>query len=304
MGMKSPLLAAPVHLPPDRMGHGNWLLSQARQLAAGALTGLLVCGAPSAPPALAQASDQIEAEVARVGALDRILEAGVVRIAVPSDLPPFGSRSSDGQIQGYDIDVARLLADGLGVRLELVPVTSGDRIAALLTLRADLVVANLGISPERAKLIAFSSPYAPFFIGIYGPVELQVKGAADLKGRTVGVTRDTIEDRALAKLGVEGVEILKFDDNEKTLAAFSAGRVELVATGNVVAAALMNMAPDRKIEAKLVLQDSPASIGVRRDEPGLLRWVNVFVFSKKLDGELDRISRKWLRGPLPALPTL
>jgi polar amino acid transport system substrate-binding protein len=252
---------------------------------------------------LAQLSDQIEAEVARVGALDKIIDAGVVRIAVPSDLPPFGSRDSAGQVEGYDVDVARLLAKSLGVRLELVPVTSGDRVAALLTLRADLVVANLGVSPERAKSIAFSSPYAPFYLGVYGAVELAVNAPADLEGHKVAVTRDTIEDLALTRLGVEGVEILRFDDNKQTLAAFIAGSAELVATGNVVATALMK-ASDRKIEAKFVLQDSPASIGVRRDEPGLLHWVNVFVFTMKLNGELDQISRKWLGGPLPALPVL
>jgi polar amino acid transport system substrate-binding protein len=298
-----PWLTAPAHVAGSRMGHGDWLWSRALCLAAGALVALLACCAPCAP-ALAQASDQIEAEVARVGALDKIIAAGVVRIAVPSDLPPFGSRRSGGQVEGYDIDVARLLAEALGVRLQLVPVTSGDRIAALLTLRADLVVANLGVSPERAKSISFSSTYAPFFIGVYGAAELPVKGAADLKGRKVAVTRNTIEDRALTKLGVEGVEILRFDDNEKTLAAFSAGDAELVTTGNVVAAELMKKASDRKIEAKFVVQDSPASIGVRRDEPGLLHWVNVFIFNKKLTGELDQISRKWLGASLPTLPTL
>ena len=303
MNMKSPLPASQAHLPPDRTVPGKWLLSQARRLAAGALTGFLVCGVPNGP-ALAQPSDQIEAPVAPVGALDKIIEAGIVRIAVPSDLPPFGSRSLSSQLEGYDIDVALLLAKALGVRLELVPVTSGDRIAALLTLRADLVVANLGVSPERAKSIAFSSPYAPFFLGVYGATDLPVKEAADLKNRKIAVTRNTIEDRILTELGVEGAEILRFDDNQKTLDAFTAGRAELLATGNVVAAALMKRASDLKIEAKFVLQDSPASIGVRRDEPGLLHWVNVFVFSKKLNGELDRISRKWLGAPLPALPTL
>jgi polar amino acid transport system substrate-binding protein len=295
-------LTAPAHGASSMMGRRSSPFSQARCLAAAALAALLAGCGPYAP-ALAQGSDQIEAEVARGGALDKIIEVGVVRIAVPSDLPPFGSRTAGGQFEGYDIDVARLLAEALGVRLELVPVTSGDRIAALLTLRADLVVANLGVSPERAKSIAFSSPYAPFFLGVYGAAELTIKGAGDLKGRKVAVTRDTIEDRALTRLGVEGVEILRFDDNEKTLAAFAAGRAELVATGNVVAAALMK-ASDRKVEAKFVLQDSPASIGVRRDEPGLLHWVNVFLFSKKLTGELDEISRKWLGDPLPALPAL
>jgi polar amino acid transport system substrate-binding protein len=303
MSTKSPLPVPSVDLPAGRSGHGSWLLLRARRLAAGILTGLLVCGAPNAL-VLAQTSDQIEAEVSRVGALDKIIDAGVVRIAVPSDLPPFGSRSPGGQLNGYDIDVARMLAEALGVRHELVPVTSSDRIAALLTLRADLVVANLGVSPERAKSIAFSSPYAPFFIAVYGATELAVKEAADLKARKLAVTRNTIEDRALTKLGVEGADILRFDDNEKTLDAFITGQAELLATGNVVAAALVKRASDRKIEAKFVLQDSPASIGVRRDEPGLLHWVNVFVFSKKLNGELDQISRKWLGGPLPPLPTL
>ena len=290
--------------PVHRHSHLRWTLRcyWTRMLPIAACL-LLLAGYAGCGPALAQVSDQIEAEIPKAGALDRIIDAGVVRVAVPSDLPLFGARDSAGRIEGYDVDVARLLAKSLGVRLELVPVTSGDRVAALLTLRADLVVANLGVSPERAKSIAFSSPYAPFYAGVYGAVELAVKAPSDLKGHKVAVTRDTIEDRALMRLGVGGVEILRFDDNKQTLAAFTAGRADLVATGSVVAMALMKDS-DRKIEAKFVLQDSPASIGVRRDEPGLLHWVNVFVFSMKLTGELDQISRKWLGGPLPALPTL
>ena len=94
--------------------------------------------------------------------LDRLLETGVVRVAVPQDLPPFGS-IVEGAPRGYDVDVALLRAADLGARLELVAVTSPNRIAALFTQRADLVIANLGITPERAKAVSFSTPYAPFF---------------------------------------------------------------------------------------------------------------------------------------------
>jgi polar amino acid transport system substrate-binding protein len=281
----------------------NGSAARVRSMIVGGLAALALAWTPSTA-ALAQPLDQIEASVIRAGALDKILEAGVVRIAVPSDLPPFGSRGPGGQVEGYDVEVAALIAKELGVRLQLVPVTSVDRIPALLTLRADIVVANLGVNPERAKSIAFSSPYAPFFAGVYGAPELAVKGPADLKGRKVAVTRDTIEDRALARLAPEGVEILKFDDNEATLNAFLAGRADLLATGNVVIAALMTKVPERKVESKFVLQKSPASIGVRRDEPGLLHWVNVFIYHKKLSGELDQLSRKWLGSPLPELPSL
>ena len=63
---------------------------------------------------------------ALANALDDILAAGVVRIAVPEDLPPFGAKDKDGKLEGYDVEVAKLLAKGLGVRVALVPVTSVD----------------------------------------------------------------------------------------------------------------------------------------------------------------------------------
>ena len=57
------------------------------------------------------------------GGLNDVIQAGVVKVAVPSDFPPFGSIGKDRQLEGYDIDVARLLARDLGVKLELVPVS-------------------------------------------------------------------------------------------------------------------------------------------------------------------------------------
>ena len=97
--------------------------------------------------------------VRQTAALDEIIHGGVIRIAVPKDLPPFGSVGSGGKLEGYDVDVANLIAKDLGVKLELVPVSSADRLSLLLTKKVHLVVAGLGISPDRAKAIAFSSPY-------------------------------------------------------------------------------------------------------------------------------------------------
>ncbi len=219
--------------------------------------------------------------------LDRLLEAGVVRVAVPQDLPPFGS-IVDGTPAGYDVDVARLLAADLG----------------LLTQRADLVIANLGITPERAKAISFSTPYAPFFSGVFGAPDLAVKGPADLQGKKTAVTRDTVEDGELTRIAPQGAEIARFDDNAATVSAFLSGNADLIATGNVVVAALLKQNPQRKIESKFLIKESPAAIGVRHGEPDLLHWVNVFVFHKKLSGDLDRLSRQWFGEPLRPLPVL
>lgn len=236
-------------------------------------------------------------------AIDAITARGVIRIGVPNDLPPFGAPSADGEYEGYDIDVAHLLAKDLGVRAELVPLKSGDRVASLLTHRVDLLVANLGVNPERAKSIAFSTPYAPFFSGVYGAPGVVAASPAELTGKRVAVTRDSLEDKELSGMA-QGAEILRFDDNKATIDAYLAGQTDLVATGNVVVADLMKREPGKPIERKFVLRQSPASIGVPRDQPHLLNWVNVFVFHAKLTGELDALARKWFGEPLPPLPIL
>lgn len=279
----------------------------ARSLAIGFVLGLAaswsVAQAQQTPWSATPFGTAVGEAAERLEAVDAIAARGVVRIGVPDDLPPFGMRNEGGELEGYDVDVANLLAKDLGVRPELVPLKSGDRVASLLTHRVDLLVANLGVNPERAKSIAFSSPYAPFFSGVFGAPGVAAAGPADLVGKRVAVTRDSLEDKELSAMA-QGAEILRFGDNRATLDAYLAGQADLVATGNVVVAELAKRQPGKPIERKFVIRESPASIGVPRGEPHLLNWVNVFVFHKKLTGDLDALARKWFGEPLPPLPVL
>ena len=88
-----------------------------------------------------------------VAELPDILKSGKIRIAVPENFPPFGSLGEEGEYVGYDVEIAQMIADDLGVELELVPVTSKQRIPFLETDRVDLVVSVMGANPERAKSI-------------------------------------------------------------------------------------------------------------------------------------------------------
>lgn len=240
---------------------------------------------------------------AQADALDNILDAGIIKIAVPDDFPPFGERT-EGKLEGYDIDVANLIAEGLGVKLKPVTVKSVNRVPFLMSGEVDLVVSCLGINPQRAKAITFSQPYGPFFSGVFGAPEVTVQSVADLAGKKVAVTKDTLEDLELSKLAPEGTEIIRFDANEDTIQAYLSEQAELLLTGNPVAATLAKKYPYKPVETKFILRNSPCSIGVRYGEPRLLNWINAFVFTKKLDGELDRLARQWFGEPLPLLPTL
>lgn len=251
----------------------------------------------------AMAAVLIAAPLPALADLSDILEAGVVKIGVPESFPPFGSLGDEGEHVGYDVDVAKLVAENLGVELELVPVVSKQRIPFLETDRVDLVISVMGANPERAKSIWFSAAYAPFYSGAFAPAGMAIESADDLVGKKVGLTGGTLEDLELTKIAPDGVEIIRFGDNAATLAAFSSGQVDVLVSGNTAAAEISEKSPEMGLETKFILKESPAFIGVKKGDFDLLQWVNVFILHKKLGGELDEISRKWLGQPLPPLPT-
>ncbi|VVD75374.1 L-cystine-binding protein FliY [Pandoraea anhela] len=237
---------------------------------------------------------------AHADGLDDIVKRGTLRVAVPQDFPPFGSIGADMKPIGYDIDTAALLAKGMGVKLELVPVTSANRIPYLTTNKADLVISSLGKNAEREKVIDFSDAYAPFYNGVFGPKDLAVSKPADLSGKTIGVTRGAVEDLELSKVAPADVTIKRFEDNNGTISAFLSGQVQLVATGNVVAAAIVAKHPPKLPEPKFLIKNSPCFVGLNKNEPRLLAKVNAIIAASKKDGSLGAVSQKWLGMPLPA----
>ncbi|MES2262883.1 MAG: transporter substrate-binding domain-containing protein [Pseudomonadota bacterium] len=246
------------------------------------LSSLFYCAVLLAPPS-------------RAATLDDILKAKVLRVAVPLDFPPFGSPGPDMKPVGYDIDVARLLAKDLGVSLELVPAASADRISLLTGRKVDLLISSLGKTAEREKLIDFSHAYAPLFSGVFGDVKLAVGNAADLAGKTIGVTRGAVEDGVLTGMAPATAVIKRYDDNHATIAAFLTGQVALVATGNIVAGTISEQQRERKLDFKFMIKNAPCFIGVNKGEPGLLERVNAVLEKAKGDGSLNAIAGKWLK---------
>jgi polar amino acid transport system substrate-binding protein len=238
------------------------------------------------------------AAIAADNALARTAKDGVVKVAVPDNFPPFGNLGADGKLHGYDIDTAALIAEALGVKLDLVATASTDRIAALTAGKVDLVISSLGKNEERQKQIDFSIAYAPFFSAVYGPIALAVAKPEDLAGKTIAVTRDTIEDTALSQLAPPTATIKRFDDNAGTQVAFLSSQAELIATGNAVAGEVLTKSLVKKTVLKFLLRNSPCYIGVAKDQAELLARVDTIIGDALKDGRLDKISQEWLKTPL------
>jgi polar amino acid transport system substrate-binding protein len=235
-------------------------------------------------------------------ALEGIQKSKLIKIAIPTDFPPYGFVGIDMQPQGLDIDMANYIAQKMNVKVELLPVTSANRIAYLQTKKADLVISTLGKNPEREKVIDFTSAYSPFFQAVFASKTLNIKSFNDLTGKSVAVTRGAMEDQELTKVAPAGLDIKRFEDNNATVSAFVAGQTQLIATGASVAANMIQRNPQLGAEYKLLLKDSPNFIGVAKGEDALRLKVNAIIADAKKSGDIEKMAQKWLGRAAGNLP--
>jgi polar amino acid transport system substrate-binding protein len=243
----------------------------------------------AATPLAAQTPEEIKAK-------------GTVTVGMLVDFPPFGIMNTDNQPDGYDADVAKLLAEHLGVQLTILPVTGPNRIPYLLSGQVDVLVASLGITPERAERVAFSDPYAGIAIAVYGDTGVDLSAPEKLSGHTIGVTRASTQDTAVTAVAPADATIQRFDDDSSAVQALLAGQVEAIGVSNIISNQIEAMAPGR-FEVKFDLSQQVQGIAVRPGSDALLAEINAFVEQAKADGKLNEIHEKWLGSPLPDFVT-
>ena len=191
-----------------------------RQLAAGALVAATL-GAVSLPAA--------------AQTVDEIVKKGKLTVGMLVDFPPFGIMNTENKPDGYDADVAKLMGKHMGVPVEIVPVTGPNRIPYLQTSKVDVLVASLGITPERAKQVQFTNPYAAIEIGLLAPGSAKISTAEDLKGKRIGVARASTQDNAVTAVAPPEARIMRFDDDASAVQALLSQQVDALGVSNVVA---------------------------------------------------------------------
>src|ERR1700712_364924 len=231
--------------------------------------------------------------MAQAQSVDEIKKKGELVVGLLVDFPPSGTVNAANEPDGYDADVARLLAKDWGVKLKLVPVTGPNRIPFLLTNKVDLLVASLAITPERAKQVKFSKPYAAASIVLYGRKDAKIKEAAELKGMRVGVARASTQDIALTAAAPQGTEIRRFDDDASAMQALMSGQVDAIGCSTTVAAQIAKRAPANTYEEKFLLRQQFMGVALRPDQDEMAKTVNDFIATNKANGKLGKLYRKW-----------
>lgn len=241
------------------------------------------------------------AQAAHADTLNDIKQRKKVLIAIDLGAPPFGMTDAKLQPQGSDVDVARMLAKDLGVELEIVQVTGPNRIPFLMTNKADMVISSFSITPERAKVVAYTNPYGASQFVIAGPKQVAIKGMNDLAGKRIGLVRGNMQDTLLTPLAPKGTALVRFDDDATVTAALMSGQVDALCTPNSLAAAIGKQNPDKQIETKFAIKVIPYAIGLRQNDPELMKFLNSWIAANLKNGRLSDSYQRWVGSALPDL---
>jgi polar amino acid transport system substrate-binding protein len=154
--------------------------------------------------------------------LDDIKQRGTLIVGVKADYKPFGFRDPSGAIIGLEPDLAADVAKKLGVKLELVPVVSANRMEFLNQGKIDLMIATMSDKPERRKVVQVIEPlYYSDAVNVLLRKDAAVKSWDDLKGKKLCGTTGAFYNKDVAQK--YGPEIASFDGSEKPLLALKNG---------------------------------------------------------------------------------
>jgi len=231
--------------------------------------------------------------------LHDIQRTGKIRIGIAGSVPPFNYEDAHGQLIGSDPDVAGLLAQDLGVKLEVIRVPNSKRISALRKHRTDLIISSLSITPEREREIAFSVPYARIALVIAAPKPYKLASILDLSGKTVGVLANSANLTHLHRNAIH-TKLLEYPENDKLRAAYLAGEFEIISAPATIVAQINSQNPKHPLINQFSLMEFDVAVGMPSGEKNLRNWVNHWVSENLRNGRLNKIYQKHHGQDLPS----
>jgi arginine/ornithine transport system substrate-binding protein len=232
-----------------------------------------------------------------------------IRIATEGAYPPFNFLDKQGQVAGFDVDIARALCARMKAHCDFVTQNWDGIIPGLLAGQYDAIISSLSITPQRSEQIAFTDPYYDTptrFVARKGSgIEISVAGLA---GKRVGVQRGTVQEKLLRTKFYQAVPVL-YDDQAAAADDLKAGNIDLI-LGNAVALGQAFLDTEAGKDFNFVgpsftdpdILGVGAGIAVRKDETSLLQAFNAALSQIRADGTFKQINDRYFTFDISARP--
>jgi L-cystine transport system substrate-binding protein len=230
---------------------------------------------------------------AHAGPLDDIKARGTVQIGLEGTYPPFNFVNEKGELVGFEIDIAKALAERIGVKPNFQPGKWDGLLAALDVKRTDMVINQVTVTPERQQKYLFSDPYT--VSGIQIIVRQGTTGIAkpaDLKGKVVGVVLGTTYEKWLRE-NAPGTDVRTYDDDPTRNQDLLVGRIDAILNDRLIVANLLKQYGGKLVAAGEPFDTQKQGIAMRKDSADLAAAVNQALAALRTDGTLKTISERW-----------
>lgn len=157
-----------------------------------------------------------------------------IRIGVEGAYPPFSSITPEGELVGFDIDIAWALCEEMNAECELVPQDWDGIIPGLLARKYDAILASMSITEERKRKVAFTNKYyhTPAKMVAHNDFVVKVLKGKQWK-KKIGVQRATIHDKYATDNFGDQVEILRYGTQDEAYLDMKAGRLDLLMADSI-----------------------------------------------------------------------
>jgi glutamate transport system substrate-binding protein len=226
--------------------------------------------------------------------MGKIQAAGEIKIGVKYDVPPFGFKNPQtDEIEGFDVDLGRAIADKLGVEPNFIEAISDNRIPFLQDGTVDLVLSTMTINAERAQEIGFSEPYYIARGRILVPQDSDITGIDSLAGKRVCTALGSTYEETIKEQAPEA-DLRLVDSYSECLELVQNGAVDAVSTDDVILTGMIIQDDTLKLTEGEPLTTEPYGAGIKDGDTEFKEFVDSVLEEYKSGGGWAEAYEKWV----------
>lgn len=240
--------------------------------------------------------------------LQRVVDFKVLKVGMSGNQPPMTMATREGGLMGFDVDIAKALADAMKVKLEIVPMPFGELLTALEENEVDMVISGLSITPERTEKVSFVGPYMMSGKSILTKNSVLAKlqsskdfNRKDLKLLALSKSTSASFVRAAAP-DAQLTEVASYDEG---VALVMEGKADALVADMPICVLSVLRYPDAglaTLERPLTVE--PVGIAVNKNDPQFFNLVDNYLRAYEKTGVLGQLREKWFEdsGWVAAMP--
>jgi ABC-type amino acid transport substrate-binding protein len=232
-----------------------------------------------------------------ISAHAKVLDKDTIVIGTESTYPPYEFRDEKNNLQGFDIELMESIANKLGKKIEWVDMPFDSLIPALLAHKIDIVAAGMSATPERAKRVAFSTPYEISMSAFLAKTEnTSLKTLNDMKGKIIAVQLGTVQETFSRT--IEGANVKTFQKFDDCVREVTLGRADATLMDVPVAKKFLDQKDfDGKISIAFEQEITGAgkALAIHLEEKDFLDAVNGALNEMQNSDELENLRNKWFK---------